>query len=176
MNETLSSTYVSNTIPRTSGSAFWKPVLIVTAIAGTLDITAAHLHVWAASGNFPTSMFKAIAGGALGLQRALQGGAGTIALGLFFHYFISFAFTLFFFLLYPRITLLRKNRYAVAVAYALFNWAVMTYLVLPLSRLPWRAPNYASKHLYIGWIILTAIFALPIVVGASRHYRATKTG
>jgi hypothetical protein len=115
-------------------------------------------------------MLKAIAGGALGVERAVQGGVGTMALGLFFHYFISFAFTLVFFLLYPRIVLLRKNRYAVATGYAIFTWAIMNYIVLPLSRLPWRAPNLADKQLYIGWLIFTTIFALPIVLGASRYF------
>ncbi|HEU5079169.1 MAG TPA: hypothetical protein VFT72_08140 [Opitutaceae bacterium] len=170
MNETQSVSSIITHSPQTWTKAFWKPVLVYTAIAGTLDITAAHLHVWAVTGKFPTSMLKAIAGGAIGGQRAMEGGAGMMALGLFFHYFISFAFTLLFFLLYPRIALLRKNLYAIAPAYALFTWAVMTYIVLPLSRLPWRAPNFANKHVYIGWIILTAIFALPIVFGARRHY------
>jgi len=158
--------------------AFWKAVLTVTAIAGTLDIIAAHLHIWAVTGKFPAMLLKAIAGAAIG-RSAMQGGAGTMALGLFFHFFISFAFTLFFFLLYPRVVLLRKNRYVVAAGYALFTWAVMNYIVLPLSRLPWRAPSYADKQTYIGWVVLTLVFGLPIVFGASRHYKkrsVTRTG
>lgn len=155
---------------RASPGAFVKAVLLVTAIAGTLDIVAAHLHTWAASGKFPTTMLKAIAGGALGRERAMQGGVGTMALGLSFHFFISFAFTLLFFLLLPRVAMLRKNRYAVGTAYALFTWAVMSYIVLPLSALPWRPPNFASKHLYIGWVIFTLIFGLPIAFGAFRFY------
>lgn len=154
-----------------STAAFAKAVLGVTAIVGTLDIVAAHLHVWAASGRFPTTMLKAIAGGALGGQRAMQGGVGTMALGLFFHFFISFAFTLLFFLLFPRVAALRKNRYVVGTAYALFTWAVMNYIVLPLSALPWRPPNFASKHTYIGWIVFTVVFGLPIAFGAARFYQ-----
>ena len=45
---------------------FAKAVLIVTAIAGTLDIIAAHLHIWVVRGSFPTQVFKGIAGGAFG--------------------------------------------------------------------------------------------------------------
>ena len=33
-------------------ASFTKAVLVVSAIAGTLDIFAAHLHIWAASGKF----------------------------------------------------------------------------------------------------------------------------
>src|SRR5688500_432587 len=65
--------------------AFAKAVLIVTAIAGTLDIIAAHLHIWAASGSFPTRVFKGIASGAIGRDRAMQGGADIVLLGIFFH-------------------------------------------------------------------------------------------
>ena len=156
---------------RAAPRAFAKAVLLVTLIAGTLDIIAAHLHGWAASGNFSRTMLKAIAGGALGRERALRGGVGTMALGLFFHFFISFAFTLLFFLLFPRVALLQKSRIAVGVVYAMFTWVVMTYLVLPLSALPWRPPDFANKHLYIGWVVLTVVFALPIVFGAARFYR-----
>lgn len=156
---------------RTWSAAMTKAVLQVTALAGTLDIIAAHLHAWAATGNFPTKMLKAIAGGALGLTRAMQGGAGTMALGLFFHFFISFAFTLLFFLLYPRVAILRTNRYAISAAYSLFTWAVMNYLVLPLCKLPWRPPNFASLQHYIGWVVFFFVFGVPVVFGTARFFR-----
>lgn len=155
--------------PSTSGS-FAKAVLLVTAIAGTLDIVAAHLHGWAIRGTLPTTMFKSIAGGALGRTQALQGGTGTILLGAFFHYFISFAFTLLFFLLYPRLAALRKNRLASGAVYALFVSGTMSFVVLPLSALHSPMPNFANKHTYIGIGILIAIFGVPIAVGAERFY------
>ena len=153
---------------------FAKAVLIVTAIAGTGDIIAAHLHIWALSGHFPAALLKGIAGGALGGQRAMQGGVGTMALGLFFHFFISFAFTLLFFVLFPRLAWLRKNLVAVGTGYALFTWAVMNYVVLPFSALPWRAPSFANKQLYIGWVVFTVVFGLPIAYGAARFYRRSQ--
>lgn len=149
-----------------------KAVLIVTAIAGTLDIVAAHLHVWAASGKPPVTLLKRIAGGALGRERAMEGGAGTMALGLGFHYFIAFAFTLLFFLLYPRLSLLRRNVLAVGCGYALFVWSVMNFIVLRLSALPWAMPNFANKHTYIGIGILVVAIGIPIATGASRFYRS----
>lgn len=150
---------------------FAKAVLVVTAIAGTLDIIAAHLHIWGATGRFPTTVFKGIAGGALGRERAMQGGLSIVALGVFFHFFISFAFTLLFFLLYPRLAVLRTNIYAVSTGYGLFVWTVMTYVVLPLSALPWRAPNFSNMHTYIGMVVMTVLFGLPIALGVARFYR-----
>lgn len=176
MSTTASSAAETAKALRASPRAFAKAVLFVTLIAGTLDIVAAHLHSWAASGKLSRTMLKSIAGGALGRERAMQGGVGTMALGLFFHFLISFAFTLLFFLLFPRVTLLRKNRVAVGTGYALFTWAVMSYLVLPLSALPWRPPNFANKHTYIGWVVLTLVFGLPIVFGASRFFSRNERG
>lgn len=146
-------------------------VLLVTAIAGTLDIIAAHLHTWAASGNFPTRIFKAIAGGALGRERAMQGGVGMIALGAFFHYFISLTFTGWFFLLYPRVNLLRKNIYATGLGYGMFVWFTMNVLVLPSSALHSSGPDFTNHHTYIGMAVLVTIFGFPIVAGADRFYR-----
>jgi hypothetical protein len=157
--------------PRASPGVFLKAVLVVTGIAGTMDIIAAHLSWWAKTGKFPTMLFKGIAGGALGIQRAMQGGAGTMALGIFFHYFISFAFTLLFFLLFPRVPLLRKNRYAVGTAYAIITWTIMTYIVLPVSKMPWSRPDLASKQLYLGVAVFVVVFGLPIVFGAAWFYK-----
>jgi hypothetical protein len=154
-----------------SRAALIKAVLLVTAIAGTLDIIAAHLHIWAIRGQFPAALFKSIAGGALGRERAMQGGAEMMALGAFFHFFISFVFALLFFLLYPRVGVLRKNVFAVGTGYALFVWAVMNCLVLPLSALSSRMPNFANKHTYIGVLVLITVFGLPIALGAARLYR-----
>lgn len=148
-----------------------KAVLVVTGIAGSLDITAAHLSRWAKTGKFPTMMFKGIAGGALGVQRAMQGGAGTMALGIFFHFFISFAFTLLFFLLFPRAALLRRNWFVVGTVYALVVWTIMTYIVLPLSALPWSPPDLASRQLYLGVAIFVVVFGLPIAFGAAQFYK-----
>ncbi|HEY3757762.1 MAG TPA: hypothetical protein VGL42_16530 [Opitutaceae bacterium] len=144
---------------------------MATGIAGTGDIVDAHVTFWIRTGRFPGAMMlKGIAGGALG-KRAMEGGAGTAAMGLFFHFFISFAFTLLFFLLYPRVGALRKNRFAVGTAYALFTWAVMNYIVWPLSALPWRPPSFADWHLYMDWAVFTIVFGLPIVFCAARFYR-----
>lgn len=150
---------------------FVRYVLIVTAIVGTLDIVAAHLHIWAASGKFPPNVFRGIASAAVGRQRAVQGGADMVLLGLFFHFFISLSFTLLFFLGYPRVKALRKNIWVSGVVYTLFVWLVMNFIVLPLSALHAPLPNFTSKHTYIGVCVLAVVFAMPIALGAERLYK-----
>lgn len=157
--------------PPISSGAFVRSVLITTALVGTLDIIAAHLHIWAASGNFPTRVFKGIAAGAVGRQSAMEGGAGTLFLGIFFHYFISLTFTLLFFLAYPRIAALRKNIWVSGIAYTLFVWLTMNFVVLPFSALHAPLPDFANKHTYFGACVLAVVFAVPIALCAERFYR-----
>jgi hypothetical protein len=121
--------------------AFARAVLLITAIAGTLDVIAAHLYFWANSAKFSATLLKSIAVGALGRERAKQGGLEMMALGAFFHYFISFAFTQSFPAHPPRRSATEENRYAVGAAYAIFVSSVMDYVVLPLSALPWKPPS-----------------------------------
>ena len=101
----------------------------------------------------------------------MQGGAEMMAAGLLFHFFISFSFTLLFFLLYPRVSLVRKNIFASGAAYALFVWATMNFVVLRLSALPWSPPNFANIQTYVGICVLILVFGMPIAFGAARFYR-----
>ena len=94
-----------------------------------------------------------------------------ILLGFFFHYFISFSFTLLFFVLYPRLRLLRRNFLVVGSLYSLFVSFTMGFIVLPLSALNASTPDFTNKHTYIGMCVLAAIFGVPIAMGATRFYQ-----
>src|SRR5215217_6708644 len=115
---------------------FWKAVFLTTLVAGTLDIIAAHVHQTILRGVFPTKMFYGIAAGAIGLKAAFNGGPAIFAFGVFIHYFISFSFTLFFFLLYPAVRKLSSNKYLNGLLYSIVVWLTMNFIVLPLTALP----------------------------------------
>src|ERR1700730_3876844 len=104
---------------------FFKTVLLTGLFVGTTDIISAFVSVDIQTGKFPEKMFNYIAGGALGLEIAIKGGAGIEFLGLFFHYFIAFAFTLFFFWIFPKIKVLAFDKYLVGMLYAVFVNVVM---------------------------------------------------
>lgn len=150
---------------------FWKAVLLTTLVAGTLDIIAAHVHVTILSGAFPAKMFYRIAAGAIGLKTALNGGPAIFALGVFIHYFISFSFTLFFFLLYPAVRKLSSNKYLNGLLYAIFVWLTMNFIVLPLTALP-RRPFVFNIHQAIGFLILIVVFGMPISLMIDKYYKS----
>jgi hypothetical protein len=148
---------------------FFKTVFLTGLFVGTTDLISAYISLTIKSGNFPRKMLYYIAGAAIGLKTALQGGNGIALLGLFFHYFIAFAFTLFFFWIFPRIKILSFNKYLIGMLYAVFVDLVMGQVVLPLSRLPSGPFNLSDS--VIDWIILGVLFGIPITYSAYKYYR-----
>ena len=149
-------------------SKFFKTVLLTGLFVGTTDIISAFITVFINSGKFPQKMFQYIAGGAVGLQTAIKGGTGIAFLGLFFHYFIAFAFTLFFFWIFPKIKFLSFNKYLVGMLYAVFVNQVMEQVILRLTPLPGGPFSLADE--YIGWVVFGVVFGVPIVYNAYKYY------
>ena len=149
---------------------FWKAVLLTTIVAGTLDIIAAHVDQTIRTGTFPDKMFYAIAGGAIGLQRAFTSGKEVLLLGVFIHYFISFCFTLFYFVIYPTVKKVLPNKFVNGFLYALFVQAVMTFIVLPLTAFPKRSFVF-TIDVVIGLLVLTVVFGLPISIMTENYYK-----
>lgn len=148
--------------------SFWKTTLLTGLLVGTTDIIAAYISVWIRSGTFPSKMLHYIAGGALGLERSMAGGIGVAFLGLLFHYFIAFSWTLFFFLILPRVKFLSFNKYIVGLLYGSFVGAVMTFVILPLTPLP--PSPFDLQRALTGWLILGVVLGIPVAISAYRFY------
>ena len=149
-------------------SKFFKIVLLTGLFVGTTDILSSYLTLYIQYGKFPDMMYNYIAGGALGLQRAIKGGTPVALLGLFFHYFIAYAFTLFFFWVFPKLKFLSFNKYLVGMLYAIFVELVMAQLILRLTPLPGGPFNLS--HEYVGWIVFGVVFGIPIVYNTYKYY------
>ena len=149
-------------------SPFFRRVLLTGLLAGLLDITYAYLDVYVRSGRFATKMFQYIAGGALGLTTSMKGGVPVIVLGIFFHFFIAFLFTLFFFLLYRKSKISSLNPYLLALLYGIFIWCVMNLAVLPLTLIPPRPINYGKGA--FDAFMFGVCFGLPLVFSARRFF------
>jgi len=147
---------------------FWKTVLLTGLFVGMTDILSAYISVLIKTGNFAEKMFRYLAGGALGLKTSLEGGNAAAFLGMFFHFFISMAFTLFFFLIFPRLKFLAFNKYLVGMLYAVFVNLAMKFLILPLTPLP--GSDFILERSFIEWTILGIVFGIPIVYNAYKFY------
>ena len=147
---------------------FWRVVLLTSLFVGTTDIIAAYINQIVKTGKFPDKMLHYIAGGALGLEESMKGGFGTQLLGLSFHYFIAFSFTLLFFLAYPRLKFLSFNSYIVGFLYGVFCSCFMSFIVLPMTKLP-QSP-FVLQNAIVSWLILGVVLGIPIAISATKYY------
>jgi hypothetical protein len=147
-------------------SSPFKTILLAGFIAGLLDITAAIVILGKMN---VVGVLKYIASGVLG-KEAFLGGNGVALLGLFFHFCIAYSFTILYFLIYPRITLLHKHKVLSALLYGIFVWAVMNLLVLPVTNVS-RGSFQWSKAL-LNMSILVVMVGLPISLIIHRYYQS----
>jgi uncharacterized membrane protein YagU involved in acid resistance len=148
---------------------FVKVILLITLLAGTLDLLSAFVHIYINTGKIATWMGQGIASALLGREQAFQGGWATGFLGFFLHYLITFLFTLFYFLMYPRLPILSRNKYLSGIVYGWLVFVIMNFVVLPLSALP--SSSMQLTDAIVGLIMLPIVIGLPISIGASRYYK-----
>jgi hypothetical protein len=147
---------------------FFKAVLLTGLFVGTTDLLAAYITQWIKTGKFADRMLHYIAGGALGLETSMKGGNWVALLGLFFHYFIAFAFTLLFFLVFPRLKFLWFDKHLVGMLYAVFVALMMGEVILPITPLP--TGSFSLEHSVVGWITLGVVLGIPIAYNAYKFY------
>jgi hypothetical protein len=132
-----------------------RPILLATAVAGTLDILSAFV-------------FAGMAG-----VSVIDGAAptpGWAAIGLLVHYAIMACMAAAYMIAAPRLPALLRHPILAGLLYGLLLWGIMYWIVKPL-----RWPDAPLPHNFQG--IAAALFAHCILVGlpiawiASRHFR-----
>lgn len=134
-------------------------ILCAGLFVGTLDILAALTKYYVTTGRNPLFIFRYIASGIMG-NEAFSGGTGTILAGVVLHYCIALSFTLLFCFLYRNLRFCSRHKVLTGILYGIFIWAVMAFLVVPLSHTPkgpFNAFN-AVKEL----LILICMIGLPL--------------
>jgi hypothetical protein len=147
---------------------FFKAVFLTGLFVGTTDLIAAYISQWIKTGKYADKMLNYIAGGGLGLERSMNGGSGVQFLGLFFHYFIAFSFTLLFFLVFPRLKLLWYNKYMVGMLYGVFVSLIVGQVILRFTALPVNAFSLSGS--IVGWLVLGAVLGIPIAYNTYRYF------
>lgn len=150
---------------RLSSGAVSRKVLATGFLVGTLDILAALIKYYFTTGKNPLFIFKYIASGILGPD-AFMGGTGTVLTGLLLHYFIAFSFTCLFFALYVKIKWMQEHKVLTGIVYGVSMWAVMAFIVVPLSHTP-KGPFNAGAALK-EILILIFMIGLPLSFLAGR--------
>lgn len=113
-------------------------------------------------------VFKYIASAVSG-RSAFEGGGFYLLFGLFLHFVVAFGWSLLFFLLFPKIAMLRGNRWLIGCGYGLLVWAGMRFIIVPLSLAPQGA--LTLRGALTGIAIHMVCVGLPIVLTAHYWYR-----
>ena len=141
-----------------------KAILKTGFIAGTLDILAAIIIL--AKMNV-TGVLQYIASGVFG-KESFSGGTTMAITGLIFHYIIAFSFTTLYFIFFPYVPFLGKQKWASGVLYGVFVWSVMNLIIVPLSSTNNSPLTWSGASLNMA--ILIVCIGLPISFLASKYY------
>jgi uncharacterized membrane protein YagU involved in acid resistance len=135
-------------------------ILAATLVAGTLDILAAILvYSIVLEQTSPSMILISIASGVFG-KAAFSGGSPMVLAGLLLHYLIAFLFSAFYYIIYPGLEFLKKQRLISGILYGIFVWLVMNLGVLRIvfsAKLP-SDPEAAL----LGISILIIAFGIPV--------------
>jgi hypothetical protein len=160
---------LTTSLVRTRRPHGWWWVLAGGLVAGTLDITYACVF-WGLRRDVPAErILQSVAAGLLG-EASFEGGGSTAALGLVLHYLIALSMSVVYYLVAFRWALLWQRPLLCGVGYGFLLYAIMNYLVVPLSA----AGGGSSKDPL--WIALSiAVHALLIGVPIALFVRCART-
>ena len=164
----------------------FRTISLAALLTGTLHIIAANIHFYFDTGRDgalkssgieePLSfsgylaqggMCKYISGAVFG-NEAGAGGTLMIVWGVVFHYIIAFLFTAFLFIVYTKTIKRLKKKSVVVLVYGLFTWAIMNFLVIPLSKIN-KFPSDPLNSI-TALLILALVMGLPVSLIAHRFY------
>lgn len=148
----------------------WPVIIKVWLVAGTLDISIACIQYYLKTGKGPSGVLKFVASGFFGKEAFIAEGNSMSVYGLLFHYLFALVWTIIFFMLYPKIKLLRRNIFATAIVYGLFVWLIMNRVVMPLSKAP--LIKFDPGKALVAMLILVIAIGLPLSFSAEKHYRS----
>lgn len=146
----------------------FQPIFWGGLIAGTLDICAAFLTAWLRAGVSPIGLLQYVASGALG-PAAFRGGIKTALIGLALHYLIATIWTTVFYLASRKWLFLIERPIQFGLIYGIAVYLIMTFVVVPLSRVTPRPATITGRT--IGILTIMFCIGLPIALIVRRFSR-----
>jgi hypothetical protein len=146
------------------GPAGW--VVAGGLVAGALDIAFACAY-WAIARDVPAGrILQSVASGVLG-KASYEGGARTALLGLALHFLMTLAMAAAYYAASRRFAVLAQRPLAMGAAYGLALYAVMNFVVVPLSNAAVAGPGH-NPWTYAGIAAHVLLVGIPIAWCARR--------
>jgi hypothetical protein len=143
-------------------------ILTAGLIVGAMDALAANTHAYLLRGTPPAAVWRYVASAVFG-KSAGTGGPEMIALGLLFHFIVAIGWTGLFFVAYPKLRFLASNVVLVGMAYGLFIWLMMNYVVVPLTKIT-MGPIRLTTGTVLMILIHLFVIGVPISYLANRYF------
>lgn len=144
-------------------------VVVAALLAAAFDLTFAFVF-YSFQGATPERILRGIAAGLVGRQQALAGGSWILILGAALHFLIAGCAAWLFYLASRRLPLLTRHWALSGAAFGIAMYVAMHFIVIPLSRVPFRLP---SLHNVIGELFSHIfLFGMVIAYGVARAQRA----
>ena len=145
-----------------------KPIVIATAIAGTLDLLGAFTFAWLLAGMSPVEVLQFVASGPLG-DGALAD-TGYAAAGVLVHFAIMTCMVTAYMVVAPRLPILLRRPFVAGPAYGLLLWFIMYWIVRPMrwDNLP---PPTSLTAIANQWFCHLILVGIPIALVAARYLR-----
>jgi len=159
---------VAATLTLTERNLLLRAIGWGTLVAGALDITSA-IVMYLPRGVGAGRVLQSVAGGLLG-RAAFQSGAAAAALGLLLHFLIMLVIVSAFVLASRRFNGLINHAAVWGPIYGVFVYAVMNFIVVPLSAIGGGKPPALSDALIQLGIHIVCV-GLPIAFIARRFVR-----
>ncbi|MEP7237204.1 MAG: hypothetical protein ABI685_05055 [Ferruginibacter sp.] len=142
-------------------------IIIAGLIAGILDICAACLYSYIKKGPGPAGILQYISNTVFGKAGIANQTLSAIS-GLLIHFSIAMLWAVIFFILYPRLKIMRLNKIITAIGYGLFVWIMMNMVIVPL----WRNKAFVFKPepALINAAILIVAIGMPLSFIAHKYY------
>lgn len=156
----------SGAIPAESSSGA-RAILWGGLIAGACDITYAFIFYYLRSGITPVQILQSVASGLLGAS-ASKGGLAAAALGAFLHFLIAYIWATLYYLASRKLRVLVRVPYVCGVLYGALVYALMNYVVVPLSAAPFKGATPSTVTLVTGLLIHMLGIGLPIALATRR--------
>ncbi|MBA2250026.1 MAG: hypothetical protein H0W12_07515 [Chitinophagaceae bacterium] len=141
-------------------------IFLTGLLVGTLDAIAAIINYSYNGGKHPEKIFQYIASGVF--DKTSHSSTAMIVIGIIFHYLIAMSFTVFYFLVCAKNNFTRNNKIIAGVIYGLFIWAVMEWVVVPMSNVN-QFPFKLSQALIGAGILILAI-GIPVSLLSAKYY------
>ncbi len=151
-----------------------RAILFGTLVVGILDGLDAIVFFYLRSGATPPRIFQGIAAGLLGRTAAAQGGASTALLGVALHFLVAFGVVSTFVAASRRLEVLTTRPVVSGILYGLAVYAVMNYLVIPLSAIGPRTAATPLPVLANGLLIHMFGVGLPAALFARAAARGPR--